>query len=73
MSTLRYRAAGTIPYVLALTVLGEYVRSHSREKIDYGPTRLAFLELNGLTVTGDDLGPVDRLLAEVPGLHPSDE
>lgn len=70
--TIRYRAVMDLAYAVALLYLLEYARA-SREDFEYGPMDLAALKDQGLTISGPRLIEVQKVLADIPGLYPSDE
>ena len=71
--TRRFRAAGTIPYALALLVLTEYARSSADGGFVFGPVgSVGAIMDNGLAVSGSEavVDSVTQVLKrEVPGLH----
>jgi hypothetical protein len=70
--TLRYRAPMELAYVVALLLLMEYARE-SDDRFTYGPMSLEALRDQGLLVSGLRLDGVRKVLAEIPGLHLSDD
>ncbi len=66
--TIRYRAIARHSYALALLALVELARDYAGPAFEWGPLMLGALELQGLSVDGEDLAAVIEVLAEVPGL-----
>jgi len=65
--TLRFRALQRYSYARALLVLTELART-GQPGFSFGPLSLSALESQGLTVTGNELAPVQAALAKVPGV-----
>lgn len=70
--TIRYRAVMDLAYDVGLLYLLEHARE-SGDDFEYGPMDRDALHDQGLTVSGTRLEGVEKVLAEIPGLYPSDE
>lgn len=67
MAEQTYRTKNAYVSVAALTRLVQLARV-SESEFSFGPTELASIAQQGLTVTADDLTEVKSVLAAIPGM-----